>query len=229
MGADGRVRRRTSTRREVAARARRLAEAGVEAIAIVFLHAYANPRHEAEAARDRGADPAAASRRHHLARGGARRSASSSARPPRWPTRISSRWPSSYLELMAAAPRRGRHSRRRSSSCCPAAGSPTWRRPQRAPVRMLESGPAAGAIAAAFFGKDDGNGPRSARASLPYPLASPPAAARKHAGLRHGRTTAKLSLVDGGEPLDRLQLRGRAAAALHRRAAGCRSASPPSS
>src|SRR5690242_21463731 len=36
--------------REVAARARRLVDAGVTSIAIVFLHAYANPRHEAQAA-----------------------------------------------------------------------------------------------------------------------------------------------------------------------------------
>src|SRR4029450_1172074 len=50
VGADGRVRRRLDPR-EVGARARRLVEAGAESIAIVFLHAYANPRHEAEAAR----------------------------------------------------------------------------------------------------------------------------------------------------------------------------------
>src|SRR4029453_14163085 len=50
MSADGRVRRRPGARRG-AVRARRLVEAGPESIAIVFLHAYANPRHEAEAAR----------------------------------------------------------------------------------------------------------------------------------------------------------------------------------
>src|SRR4029450_5604254 len=48
--ADGRIARRLDARM-LAARAAALAKAGVEAIAVVFLHAYANPRHEAEAAR----------------------------------------------------------------------------------------------------------------------------------------------------------------------------------
>jgi N-methylhydantoinase A len=52
---------------------------------------------------------------------------------------------------------------------------------QRVPVQMLESGPAAGAIAAAFFGEADGDG-----RVLAFDM---------------GGTTAKLSLVDGGEPL----------------------------
>src|SRR5262249_26419399 len=51
---------------------------------------------------------------------------------------------------------------------------------QRAPVQMLESGPAAGAIAAAFFGRADGGGDL-----LAFDM---------------GGTTAKLSLVDRGEP-----------------------------
>src|SRR5437899_2783784 len=51
---------------------------------------------------------------------------------------------------------------------------------QRAPVQMLESGPAAGAIAAAFFGRADSGGDL-----LAFDM---------------GGTTAKLSLVDGGEP-----------------------------
>src|SRR5437867_10764555 len=52
---------------------------------------------------------------------------------------------------------------------------------QRAPVQMLESGPAAGAIAAAFFGRGDKGGNL-----LAFDM---------------GGTTAKLSLIDGGEPL----------------------------
>ncbi len=52
---------------------------------------------------------------------------------------------------------------------------------QRVPVQMLESGPAAGAIAAAFFGRPDSGGN-----VLAFDM---------------GGTTAKLSLVDGGEPL----------------------------
>jgi N-methylhydantoinase A len=51
----------------------------------------------------------------------------------------------------------------------------------RNPVQMLESGPAAGALAAAFFGARDGV----------YDLLA----------FDMGGTTAKLSLVDGGEPL----------------------------
>src|SRR6185369_7431639 len=49
-----------------------------------------------------------------------------------------------------------------------------------APVQMLESGPAAGAIAAAFFGRADSGGDL-----LAFDM---------------GGTTAKLSLVDAGEP-----------------------------
>jgi len=48
-------------------------------------------------------------------------------------------------------------------------------------VQMLESGPAAGALAAAFFGREDSRGNL-----LAFDM---------------GGTTAKLSLVDGGEPL----------------------------
>jgi N-methylhydantoinase A len=52
---------------------------------------------------------------------------------------------------------------------------------QRVPVQMLESGPAAGAIAAAVDGRPDSSGN-----VLAFDM---------------GGTTAKLSLVDGGEPL----------------------------
>ena len=52
---------------------------------------------------------------------------------------------------------------------------------ERTPVQMLESGPAAGALAAAFFGREDSRGHL-----LAFDM---------------GGTTAKLSLVDGGEPL----------------------------
>jgi N-methylhydantoinase A len=52
---------------------------------------------------------------------------------------------------------------------------------KRVPVQMLESGPAAGALAAAFFGKYDAGGN-----VLAFDM---------------GGTTAKLSLVDDGEPL----------------------------
>src|SRR5207245_10998148 len=50
LRADGSVERRLHPR-EVAAGAKTLVDAGVTSIAIVFLHAYANGKHEAEAAR----------------------------------------------------------------------------------------------------------------------------------------------------------------------------------
>src|SRR5262245_39579166 len=49
-GADGRI-RRPLDRGELAAAVDRLAAAGVSSIAVTFLHAYANPSHEAEAVR----------------------------------------------------------------------------------------------------------------------------------------------------------------------------------
>ncbi|MBT5265979.1 MAG: hydantoinase/oxoprolinase family protein [Rhodospirillaceae bacterium] len=52
---------------------------------------------------------------------------------------------------------------------------------KRTPVAMLESGPAAGALAGAFFGREDASGNL-----LAFDM---------------GGTTAKLSLVEGGEPL----------------------------
>ncbi|HET7343196.1 MAG TPA: hydantoinase/oxoprolinase N-terminal domain-containing protein, partial [Methylomirabilota bacterium] len=48
LRADGAVARALSAA-DVTAQARRLVDAGVTSIAIVFLHAYANPRHEAQA------------------------------------------------------------------------------------------------------------------------------------------------------------------------------------
>ena len=48
--ADGRIARRLDAR-AIATRADALAKAGVGSIAVMFLHAYANPRHEREAAR----------------------------------------------------------------------------------------------------------------------------------------------------------------------------------
>ena len=52
---------------------------------------------------------------------------------------------------------------------------------KRSPVHLLESGPAAGALAAAYFGRKIGEDEL-----LAFDM---------------GGTTAKLSLVDGGEPL----------------------------
>ncbi|HET6368484.1 MAG TPA: hydantoinase/oxoprolinase family protein, partial [Pseudomonadales bacterium] len=177
VGADGRVRLAVD-RREVAARARRLAEAGVEAIAIVFLHAYANPRHEAEAARivARILPRLAVTTSHEVAPEVREFERASTTVANAYIKPLAQR----YLELMG---------RRLSEASIPAplllmlssGGLTHVAEAERAPVRMLESGPAAGAIAAAFFGKDDGSG--------------------KVLAFDMGGTTAKLSLVDGGEPL----------------------------
>ena len=177
VGADGRVRRRLD-RREVAAGARRLAEAGVEAIAIVFLHAYANPRHEAEAARivTRTLPRMAVTTSHEVAPEVREFERASTTVANAYIKPLAQR----YLELMG---------RRLAEARIPAplllmlssGGLTHVAEAERAPVRMLESGPAAGAIAAAFFGKEDGSG-----SVLAFDM---------------GGTTAKLSLVDGGEPL----------------------------
>jgi len=177
VGADGRVRRRLD-RREVAAGARRLAEAGVEAIAIVFLHAYANPRHEAEAARivARTLPRMAVTTSHEVAPEVREFERASTTVANAYIKPLAQR----YLELMG---------RRLAEASIPAplllmlssGGLTHVAEAERAPVRMLESGPAAGAIAAAFFGKEDGSG-----SVLAFDM---------------GGTTAKLSLVDGGEPL----------------------------
>ncbi|HEY5724361.1 MAG TPA: hydantoinase/oxoprolinase family protein [Methylomirabilota bacterium] len=211
VGADGRVRRRLD-RREVAARARRLAEAGVEAIAIVFLHAYANPRHEAEAARIVGRilPRLAVTTSHEVAPEVREFERASTTVANAYIKPLAQR----YLELMG---------RRLAEAGIPAplllmlssGGLTHVAEAERAPVRMLESGPAAGAIAAAFFGKDDGNGPslRSGKIAIsarldPRMVASPSAAAPAAGcgspnilAFDMGGTTAKLSLVDGGEPL----------------------------
>ena len=175
--ADGSIARRLDAR-QVTARAAALARAGVSAIAVVFLHAYANPRHEAEAAR--------AIAKHHP---GIAVSASHEVAPEireyeRASTTVANAYikplAQRYLDLMA---------RRLAELGIPAplllmlssGGLTHVAEAERTPVQMLESGPAAGAIAAAFFGRDDSGGNL-----LAFDM---------------GGTTAKLSLVDGGEPL----------------------------
>jgi N-methylhydantoinase A len=177
LRADGSVERRLDVR-EVAARATALVAAGVSSIAIVFLHAYANPRHEAEAAR-------VIARRHP----GVSVTTSHEVAPEireyeRASTTVANAYikplAHQYLEAMA---------RRVAGLGIPAplllmlssGGLTHVAEAERTPVQMLESGPAAGALAAAFFGRDDSRGNL-----LAFDM---------------GGTTAKLSLVDGGEPL----------------------------
>ena len=178
IGADGRVRRRLEAR-DVAARSRQAVAAGAESIAIVFLHAYANPRHEAAAARlvRRLFPRLAVSTSHEVAPEIREFERASTTAANAYIKPLAQR----YLELMG---------RRLAEAGIPAplllmlssGGLTHVAEAERAPVRMLESGPAAGAIAAAFFGRDDAEAGRV----LAFDM---------------GGTTAKLSLVDGGEPL----------------------------
>jgi N-methylhydantoinase A len=163
---------------EVAARARALVKAGATSIAIVFLHAYANPEHEALAARIIGArhPDVAVTASHEVAAEIREYERASTAVANAFIKPLARR----YLELMA---------RRVAELGVPAplllmlssGGLTHVQEAERAPVGMLESGPAAGAIAAAFFGREDSGGDL-----LAFDM---------------GGTTAKLSLVDAGEPL----------------------------
>jgi N-methylhydantoinase A len=178
LRADGSVERRLDAR-EVAARARTLVQAGVTSIAIVFLHAYANPRHETEAARIVG-------RRHReVAVTTSHEVAPEIREYERASTTVANAYikplARQYLDTMA---------RRLTDLGIPAplllmlssGGLTHVAEAERTPVQMLESGPAAGALAAAFFGREDSHGGNL----LAFDM---------------GGTTAKLSLVDGGEPL----------------------------
>ena len=177
LRADGSVERRLDTR-EVAARARRLVDGGVASIAVVFLHAYANPRHEAEAARiiARQNPGVAVTTSHEVAPEIREYERASTTVANAYIKPLAHR----YLDAMA---------RRVAGLGVPAplllmlssGGLTHVAEAERTPVQMLESGPAAGALAAAFFGREDSQGNL-----LAFDM---------------GGTTAKLSLVDAGEPL----------------------------
>ena len=155
-----------------------LAATGVDAVAIGFLHAYANPEHE-HRARDRLAE-----RHPDLAV-----TISSEVAPEiREFERISTTVANACLMPLAGryVDRLGARIAAHGIGCrlllmLSSGGLTDTVEARRFPVRMLESGPAAGAIAAAWFG---------ARAGHDDLLA-----------FDMGGTTAKLCLVDGGEPL----------------------------
>src|SRR5215472_6793916 len=180
MQADGHVRRRLDTR-AVEAKARALVKAGVTSIAVVFLHSYANPRHEDQAAR-------LIARRH---RGVAVTTSHEVAPEVREYERASTAVANAYIKPLAHR-YLALMAERVAEQGIPAplllmlssGGLTHVAEAQRAPVQMLESGPAAGAIAAAFFGRDNSDSP--APGILAFDM---------------GGTTAKLSLVDDGEPL----------------------------
>ena len=155
-----------------------LADLGVGAVAIGFLHAYANPEHERRA-RDRIEE-----RHPDLPV-----TISSEVAPEiREFERISTTVANAFLMPLAAGyvERLGDRVAAHGIGCrlllmLSSGGLTDVDEARRFPVRMLESGPAAGAIAAAWFGAGAGH-----RDLLAFDM---------------GGTTAKLCLVDGGEPL----------------------------
>jgi N-methylhydantoinase A len=177
VAADGSI-RRPLDRDGLIAAARKLTNAGVTALAVVFLHSYRNPAHEIEA-RDL----------------------------------IMREFPQLFVTVSSEVVREIREYERSSTTVANAYAMPLAERylarmgaeisglgiraplwlmlsngglihvaeAQRRPVQMLESGPAAGALSAAFFGAADSDGNL-----LAFDM---------------GGTTAKLSLIDKGEPL----------------------------
>jgi N-methylhydantoinase A len=155
-----------------------LVEEGVESLAICFLHAYANPAHE------RAIGAAIAERYQNLSI-----SLSSDIAPEiREYQRASTTVANAYVRPLAEI------YLERLEQALRAEGIPGGlflmlsngglthvSEAKRAPVQLLESGPAAGALAGAWFGRNAG---------LERVLA-----------FDMGGTTAKLALVDDGEPL----------------------------
>ena len=155
-----------------------LQAAGVTSVAIVFLHAYADPAHEQAAARAI-ADWAP----------GLKVTASHEVVPEiREYERASTTVASAYVKPLAAQYLQGLSDGLAAIGVTAPlllmlsnGGLTHIGEVIRNPVQMLESGPAAGALAAAFFGGRDGQ--------------------RQLLGFDMGGTTAKLSLVEDGEPL----------------------------
>ncbi|MDB5316270.1 MAG: apc3 2 [Rhodospirillales bacterium] len=155
-----------------------LAAAGVTSLAICFLHAYANPVHEHAAA------AAITARFPALSLSLSCDVAPEIREYPRMTTTVANAYvrpiAEIYLDRLEAALK---------ASGVPGAlflmlsngGLTHGGEAKRAPVQLLESGPAAGALAGAWFGR---------KAGLDRVLA-----------FDMGGTTAKLALVDDGEPL----------------------------
>ncbi len=155
-----------------------LVEQGIESLAICFLHSYANPAHE------RAIAAAVAERFQHLSI-----SLSSDIAPEiREYSRASTTVANAYVRPLAEIYLDRLEQALRSEGIpgglflmLSNGGLTHVAEARRAPVQLLESGPAAGALAGAWFGRNAG---------LDRVLA-----------FDMGGTTAKLALVDDGEPL----------------------------
>ncbi len=151
---------------------------GVSSIAVVFLHSYANPSHEVEAAAAiLAAHPEIAVTR-----------SSEVAPEVREFERASTAVANAYIKPLAAtyldalAARLAERDIAASFLLMLSSGGLTHlAEAKRAPVQLLESGPAAGALAAAHLGRADGGADL-----LAFDM---------------GGTTAKLSVIADGEPL----------------------------
>jgi N-methylhydantoinase A len=161
----------------VAASADHLVSSGVQSIAISFLHSYANPAHELATA-------AIIQKRYpHISV-----SLSSDVAPEiREFERTSTVLANAYIKPLAAAYLDGISlGLKKHDIASPLllmlsnGGLADINEAKRIPVALLESGPAAGALAAAYFGTSEANGD-----VLAFDM---------------GGTTAKLSVVDNGKP-----------------------------
>lgn len=156
----------------------KLVDEGVESLAICFLHSYANPAHE------RAIGAAIAERYQNLSI-----SLSSDIAPEiREYLRASTTVANAYVRPLAEIYLERLEQALRASGIpgglflmLSNGGLTHVSEAKRAPVQLLESGPAAGALAGAWFGRNAG---------LDRVLA-----------FDMGGTTAKLALVDDGEPL----------------------------
>lgn len=154
-----------------------LVKDGVTSIAISFLHAYANPAHEQEAA------AIVAAAHPELAV-----SVSSDVAPEiREYERTSTALANAYIKPLARDYLDGIQAGLRTAGVeaplllmLSNGGLSDLAEAKRAPVALLESGPAAGALAAAWFGRDSAGGD-----VLAFDM---------------GGTTAKLAVVDAGKP-----------------------------
>jgi N-methylhydantoinase A len=177
LAADGSVEKKLdidAALKEVA----QLVEQGVESLAICFLHSYANPAHE------RAIGAAVAERFQNLSI-----SLSSDVAPEiREYLRASTTVANAYIRPLAEIYLEKLESALRGDGIpgglflmLSNGGLTHVSEAKRVPVQLLESGPAAGALAGAWFGRNAG---------LERVLA-----------FDMGGTTAKLALVDDGEPL----------------------------
>lgn len=162
----------------VDAAAARLAAAGVQSVAIVFLHAYANPANEAAAARRiRSRHPTLyVTTSHEVVREIREFERASTTVINAYVKPLADRYLTEMQQRLKAAGIEAKFLMMLSNG-----GLTHLAEACRSPVQLLESGPAAGALSAAHFGSADSGG-----RLLAFDM---------------GGTTAKLSLVDDGEPL----------------------------